>query len=396
MEEDASKGSRGALGRDRWTLSVQKRLLLVIGSWLGWAMVVTSLSFTSTQGVSSTSNRLLQEEKQPRSTVQKRDVPSGQAIAMKDNGLGQQNNASCMLTHFAGINLDKLCMDGIPQLQFMPIIYFAARNILGVSSAYGKIDGEDAFLFSTFKSGVHQVVMPDGKVISYIRIWKGGNNQVACFLSLLAKEVNGTYMQSGKFSKLKDSSCAFTFVRDPLSHFLSGYNEQEFRLNAVGNKSESKRTKLRQGLRKSSFMDAGLGTEARFKKYVEHILNPREFMHMINTDGAVRHVFLMSGILASMQREGISKSIYVGEVHTLSHSLVEILQDKCLVKVSGMQVPHCGQHQSSDDPLGTYRASHQALKTHRSLQASICVLLAMDYACFPSYLSSSECAQYLC
>eukprot|EP00927_Polykrikos_kofoidii_P066020 TRINITY_DN6169_c0_g1_i1.p1 TRINITY_DN6169_c0_g1~~TRINITY_DN6169_c0_g1_i1.p1 ORF type:complete len:346 (+),score=46.84 TRINITY_DN6169_c0_g1_i1:69-1106(+) len=60
-----------------------------------------------------------------------------------------------------------------------------------------------------------------GKEINYMPIWKNANNAIRCNMDAAAQASGGSYILGAP---------AFTFVRDPLSHFVSAFSEINFRL----------------------------------------------------------------------------------------------------------------------------------------------------------------------
>ena len=77
-----------------------------------------------------------------------------------------------------------------------------------------------------------------------MKVWKCGNNQIRLLEKQLYRSgsVRGKYSDNGLdhiMARLKSiqrqnqnvlpPTCIYTAIRDPISHFLSGYNEMEYR-----------------------------------------------------------------------------------------------------------------------------------------------------------------------
>lgn len=101
--------------------------------------------------------------------------------------------------------------------------------------------------FWTFRPGLTIVDIGDGTprsphLVTYIRVWKSANDFIRFNMVKAAgpgaKDVStklGSFVAGGRLRRRavdvlhRRGSKVFTFVRSPISHFVSGYNEVEFR-----------------------------------------------------------------------------------------------------------------------------------------------------------------------
>lgn len=295
-----------------------------------------------------------------------------------------------------GLSLEQLCPDGKPQLQHASSLYRLSQRLAGVPEGTEQSMRDAVLKFFAHSSGGRHLRLPGGSVISYVRVLKGGNNQIGCYMDLLRTQINASLVRSdGEAFRedLRKSTCIFTFVRDPMSHFISGYNEHQFKLHRSKQKLEGmKRHRFKRG----NYLDYDKGSASRFSKFIEHILSPDDFLRMASIDGTVRHSYLMSGVLHEVDQASVLPSLVYGNLSKLATELPDILATSCTLSRTVLpEVPNCGQHLSSEDPHGTYKAARSTLHIGSSMTQSLCILLAIDYACFPQYLPSSICSGIL-
>ena len=154
--------------------------------------------------------------------------------------------------------------------------------------------------WSTFEGG-GLVLMFRYRCLFYRRIWKGGNNAIRQSImsapglmvrttdtELVADKVSNANLQEMTRSNLcKAGSTTFTFVREPLSHFLSGFTEYWFR----------------------SFK----GRPASTSQSRSVLLTILHGGHIPGADNAP-HMFLMAGVVVSGW-----KLDFVGTLDTIDH-----------------------------------------------------------------------------
>mmetsp|Transcript_24775 Transcript_24775/g.58151 ORF Transcript_24775/g.58151 Transcript_24775/m.58151 type:complete len:793 (+) Transcript_24775:112-2490(+) len=230
----------------------------------------------------------------------------------------------------------------------------------------------------------------DGKLTRfrtrYVRIWKAGNNQIRLLEEDLAKHLgtadyrSEVHMEKKWFSKTTKQEiepCIYTVIRDPIDHFLSGYNEIEYR-------------ELREHTWPSAPYHAAVpynknDTEVlrnRFRAFVENLL-VEDGSFLVNS--VYSHPFSMSRVLASLAMIGRKLDGYLLDVANLTERWPEFFSTTCPGVPPVDAFPKAvlqGQHKSSGDPWGTYKASKEVWTEGGPVARAMCLLSAPDYACF--------------
>ena len=190
-------------------------------------------------------------------------------------------------------------------------------------------------------------------------------------MALLGK--SKTFCTPGFFNRtvLKDSHCIFTFVRDPIKHFLSGYNEFEYR-TITTNKS---------GCPRCTYHEWPVGSQHRFWAFLHDLLS----LNLIGADGNIIHIFPMSGILHHYPRVD-----FVGSVENMAEDWKR-LQRECFKTGEADLVEFdesVGQHDSSSDPFGVYKTAKDVVKESPIVEQVLRKILDEDYHCF--YIGGDE------
>ena len=203
------------------------------------------------------------------------------------------------------------------------------------------------------------------KCLLYARIWKGGNVAITRSLirglegnlmlnkqHLLVNKASLEELEGLRQSSLcRRGAVVFTFVREPLSHFLSGFTEYTFR-------AWERRQHIDMAFAKATLMT---------------ILGGRR-----PNGSAILHVYPMSGVLAAGWRFD-----WVG---ALEHSTSDWEE---LASFSRSELLHntklnssLGSHPTSSDPQGARAAMAAVLRREPELRGRLCSLLLADFACF--------------
>jgi hypothetical protein len=177
--------------------------------------------------------------------------------------------------------------------------------------------------------------------------------------------------------------CVYTAVRDPVSHFLSGYNEVEFRqLGEYNNKSST-------GFPSAPYHHAFPYSEdspelrkTRFKAFVEDLLREEK---VFGQHWQYRHFYDMSRVLVPLKKHKVELK-YIPGLSNITSVWPRFMSSTCpnfpaLDTIPKM--PISGQHRSSKDRLGLYKAAKEVWAEGGPISRSICILHAFDYACFP-------------
>jgi hypothetical protein len=240
----------------------------------------------------------------------------------------------------------------------------------------------------------------------YVRIWKCGNNQIRRMEQNLNKPFNGTYRNKlpitqtfkkylpAVYKKHSKSNlppmpppCVYTALRDPVSHFLSGYNEVEVRqLGEYNNKSSTDfPVKSKRALYHHAFPYSENSPElrkTRFKAFVEDLLLEKKVFgqHVVYL-----HFFAMSRVLVPLKKHKVELK-YIPGLSNITSVWPRFMSSTCPNFPAPDTIPKMaigGQHKSSKDRLGLYKAAKEVWAEGGPIARSICILHAFDYACFP-------------
>lgn len=194
-----------------------------------------------------------------------------------------------------------------------------------------------------------------------------------------------------------EKPCVFTVMRDPISHFLSGYNEIEYR--TLVHKIKVVNKQKIDG--KPSYMDISHsdqdGRERRFETFVRNLIeeHPLFYHHWLYS-----HVFPLARMLHPLKKMKLLPTLeespqqwILPSVANLSQSLPQFLAERCPKFVENyapnstsslprLKVSKNGLHASSKDELGTYQAAKDVWEKNDHVARSLCHLHAFDYGCF--------------
>ena len=254
--------------------------------------------------------------------------------------------------------------DYYPNTDLGPTLFHLARQELGVNIG-SKAKTAPNFYNGRFSKTVF-VQMPDSNaVLVYVPVWKCGNNQMKSFL----KETFKAIPEPSHKAKV---ACVVTVVRDPVSHFLSGYNEIEYRWKTE-NRSETmeKQTVL-------PYLSEELGSEKRFITFVENLLDPTQ--NRLMKASVFHHVSSMARVLTN-----VKLSAYLPTLTNMTYTVPQFLHENCIDfpdNLVDVPMPPRGVHPSSKDPLGSYEASKAVWAAQGPVARALCILHALDYACW--------------
>jgi len=273
-----------------------------------------------------------------------------------------------------------------------------------------------SFLRSWFAQshGVEVVGEPGGRCLIYVRIWKGGNNAIrdALFRDVgtvhhhaSSGEVNATYLglrplfgfenMKGNPAKVKrklrekglcsQGITTFTFVREPMEHFLSGFVETYFR-STKGYIDAKRAGGAGAGWKPGKHWSATKG----FNRFNASASNAREFVELLlsaSSPGTIQrrfymwtHCSLMSGIVAS----GWDDLDFVGRLEKMNDDWPRLLALSGIDTLrwgAASQLPK-SEHPTTGDPQGAKRSMREFLSPDPIRLRGICRLLARDYECF--------------
>jgi len=268
-------------------------------------------------------------------------------------------------------------------------------------------DGKPSNLMSKFYAGdfgasIFHGMNAEGKpfVTLYAKIWKCGNNQIRWMEKKLFKHFNGTYDErplwkvlSNYLPKIYDShtnmtpACIYTAVRDPISHFLSGYNEVEVRqLGEYNNQSSSDFPSKAKPAPYHVFVpyssESPMLRKKRFQAFVEDLLLEER---VFSAHWIYSHFFSMSRILTILAKYSTKLTSYIPELNNITSTWPDFMANTCPNFPARDAIPKMtiqGQHRSSNDRLGLYEAAKEVWGEAGPISRSLCLIHAFDYACY--------------
>lgn len=196
---------------------------------------------------------------------------------------------------------------------------------------------------------------------SYIRLWKCANNAIFCNLQRLAHDPTVVGSDNDV------SSLSFSFVRDPLSRFVSAYAEINFQLYRQHGCTRQS----------ASFLEYPLNSHARAKAFIKDVLNGN-----MNPECWIsRNVFSLLGQLRQYAKLHAPID-FVGRLESFERDW-----DR-LQSVSGVYFSSwdsgCGLHAATNDTSihSDRKAMSEVIHTQGNfLLALHCAVLLPDYEC---------------
>ena len=263
-----------------------------------------------------------------------------------------------------------------------------AREIAGLSTLK---PGLGAANLEKFFNLHHGHMNCDGA--TYRRVWKGGNDFIRFNMF---KRCN---LWTESWTVPESSNFTFSFVRDPLSHFVSGYREATSRtffdccdVAADGNVTDHDKSEAANAATcKYSCEDfVGVeGTTRLAKTYLRDLLDGR----LLNENRHFWHVALMA---ANLYGGGYSQLEFVGSLENIEADWARMCEEhECPPHLQSYQDldMHMGQHRSSADAFGQGAGLARAFTEQPQLAAAVRRLISLDEDCFHDVLGRGRGAR---
>jgi hypothetical protein len=220
--------------------------------------------------------------------------------------------------------------------------------------------------------------------------------------------------------------CIFTVIRDPIEHFLSGYNEVEYRIHyqklgnstikfppyhynipwyPLNNISLLNNNNSNSESEESDIAAFEQNNIKRFQLFIENLLQENINFSIQN---AHKHYFSISMILFPIAAYKYKLTGYIPDIKNILHTLPKFIIQKCGNGNGQSQSNGDGQqeqeqrqqplitedelpdfkktiHPSSSDPTGMYKASKHVFydkSTNNKYARALCIIHAIDYSCW--------------
>ncbi len=288
---------------------------------------------------------------------------------------------------------DILCPAGKPNTTFSPTLFALARTQLGITPEDFMQTKKDQHsipqehsereLIYRFFDGQFQdacVYTRGDDTIAYIPVWKAANMAIRAWMtnSLAVQGAVEDIKTAALFNNtasipVRKPTCVVTAIRDPISHFLSGYNEVEFRRPQIEDRHILPRY---YGMPFNN-------SEQRHNRFVQFVLDlvveDSKGLH----GGPFGHVFSMTRILTELNSVGGFLSGYLPSIDHLSTEFPSFVKETCHLNEDLPAIHEgLGKHLSSQDPDGFYEAAKSVWKEQGEVARALCALHAIDYACW--------------
>lgn len=297
-----------------------------------------------------------------------------------------------------------LCPNMVPNLTFASTLFWLARNEIILPDNDGnqiqkptnesypseEIRTFREFYGSGFSRGATTFTnLKNKKTLFYLRMWKVANNQIQGWLKgalgdkARGKPVLNTNFKNRmeQFASHEEDLCAVAVLRDPLDKFVSAYNEILYR-----NVSRRMHKYQYYGNNHKQKMES-------FHQFVSDFVQYPGKLNLLKGNG--NHLSSMVGPLYIMNAVGVrpSKTHYLPTLKNLTVALPPFLAQACPQsfpqELANATVPLMGQHESSKDLNGYYRAAKDVVATEGPTARALCLLSAMDYACWGKLVATA-------
>jgi hypothetical protein len=324
-------------------------------------------------------------------------IPGLAGLVLVDNTKNESSSVEVPLTAERNFNWSqvksRLCRNGVPDTSLGEKLFSLARKVLNsdnstvedvhnkrmVDTFYNGFFGDGASLYMSQEGGNESMI--------YIEVWKCGSNFIRQWLQNVFKNATqGEFVKDIHPKKALSllqargratTPCVVTAIRDPIFHFLSGYNEMEYRMWQHIDHPKSRTPPF--------YLERSFETEnnrrQRFKEFVSNVLYD-EFDKFKGL--APHHILPPSRILSGLSKLGLQLTAYLPSPVNLTSTWPPFLANACpgLSSLEATRDPAgMGIHDSSLDEMGFYRAAKDVWAEQGDTARALCILHSFDYAC---------------
>jgi len=304
-----------------------------------------------------------------------------------------------------------ICPNMIPNARVWHTIFNLARAELNFEDST-TLSSEplfsDFFRFSygglAFVNGEHSTV--------YLAVWKAANDFIRNNLKLgLEKEINQKVYESEYQTELyqdidiltpqrdfltkmaslwstssEKKACTITALRDPVSHFISAYNEIEARHQIYPEEERLPKKEENPQL----FTRFQRGSTQRFKQFVTDFVGGPTQYGFYRDIAEFTHLFSMTGILYEQNRlnqcfgSNLTLTAYLPSLSNLKSTFPKLLTETCpgVPQELGKMFNHSYIHESKFEDYGFEAAGKKTWEQGGDTARALCALHVLDYACF--------------
>jgi hypothetical protein len=310
-----------------------------------------------------------------------------------------QNESATFSKVWPGLK-NQLCPNMIPQIDYGNTLFKLARDEIDMKE--WNASTEEPFFEQFFQDfhGGSIFTSPEHDTIIYLSIWKVAHQQLNTWVKNTLGKVKGGIYQKINVEKFKSgrpqtveilkkknatskAPCIITAIRDPVSHFIAGYNEIEYRIEKFN------RLQNASGL---LFDRYKLGSTHRFEEFVaDHFGGPKALggperqgwteWHAIEPG----HIYSMSGVLTMLAGQGLKLTSYLPSLHNLGETWPAFVQNTCPglpESIASTPMRLAGQHSHTNSDSPAYKAATRVWEEEGATARALCVVHAMDYACW--------------
>lgn len=296
------------------------------------------------------------------------------------------NDTACFEKVWPSIK-EALCPSMAPNVNLTDALFSLSRDQI----ALRQWNSTNTSLLEFYQSVPYQTCFvyksPEKKTFIYMAVWKAAHETIREWGNRKVQPLAGTYRLLGKEQlqtvlKKTADPCIVTVIRDPISHFLSGYNEIDTRI-LEGEYNSHARMKDSP---KALFHRYHYGTKQRFEQFVADILSQPYTLGWKDFPLVEPlHFYSMSGTLWLLSESGAQMTAFLPSIHNLDEDWPKFAYNSCPgILPENITGPFhvASHHSSSKDKFGIYKAAKDVWNEGGPTARAMCVLQAMDYACW--------------